>query len=176
MEWYAVFVYEGKEDDVQKRLNARFKKSFLTLVPKKHTIFRRARGEKLGIKNLFPGYVFIRTDMDKDKYKIINQMSGVIQLVSAGKDFIKIDDDEIALILKLINKDGIIEISKILKDAPGSKEFTVIEGPLKGMESIITRVDAHDRRAYVLLNHMGDPIKIEVGAKVIYKTDQNFNQ
>lgn len=170
MEWYVISVKTGREEDVQNRLNARFNESFFSLVPKKHLIEKRQGETNHVIEKLFPGYVFIRTNMDRNKFKVINRMTGVVRLVSADTDYSRIDDNEMDIILKLINKDGIIECSKLLKE---NSKITVLEGPLLGMESIIKKVNSHTNRARILLNLMGDPRTFEVGVEIIYKLKNN---
>ena len=172
MGWYAISVFEGDEDKVQTRLQARFKESIITLVPKKRVSFRKKGTRILLLKLMFPGYVLIKTKMDKEKFEIINQMSGVIRLITTGKECAKINENEISIILKLINKDGIIEMSKILLDGPGVKGFTVLEGPLKGMEHIIQKLSPRQKTAQVLLMFRGNSKTISVGADIIFKENQ----
>lgn len=67
---------------------------------------------------------------------------------------------------KLVNKDGIIECSKLLKE---NSKITVLEGPLLGMESIIKKVNTHTNRARILVNLMGSSRTFEVGVEIINK-------
>jgi len=132
MEWYVISVKTGKEEDVQNRLNARFSESLFSLVPKRSLIEKRQGKTYRVIEKLFPGYVFIRTNMDRDKHKIINRTLGVVQLVSADTDYSRIDDNEMAVILKLINKNGVIESSKLLKE---NSNITVVNVNIKGTKN-----------------------------------------
>ena len=172
MEWYVIYVRANMEEEVQNLLNNRFKESFFSLIPKRRLIVKRQGRAYHVLEKLFPGYVFIKTDMDRDKHKVINRTSGVVQLVSANTDYVKVDDNEMAMILKLINSDGIIECSKLLKE---NSKITVIEGPLLGMESIIKKVNSHTNRAKILLSLMGEPRTLEVGVEVKYKLNEFYS-
>ncbi len=165
MEWYVVYVKANMEEEVQNLLNNRFKESFYSLIPKRRLIVKRQGKLYHFLEKLFPGYVFIKTDMDRDKHKAINRTSGVVQLVSANTDFVKVDDNEMAMILKLVNNEGIIEYSKLLKE---NSKITVLEGPLLGLESIIKKVNSHTNRAKILINLMGNPKMLDVGLAVQY--------
>jgi len=166
MEWYVVHVKANMEEEVQNLLKNRFKESFSSLILKRKLIVKRQGKSYHVLEKLFPGYVFIKTDMDREKHKAINHTSGVVQLVSANTDYVKVDDNEMALILKLVNNEGIIECSKLLKE---NSKITVLEGPLLGMESIIKKVNSHTNRAKIILNLMGLPKMLEVGVEVSYK-------
>lgn len=170
MKWYVTFVKTGKEEEVQRWIDYYFdKETQRNLVPKRRLIENRGGKPYPVIKKLFPGYVFICTDMDIDKFKIIKSIPNLIRFLNTGSYYSPIDDSEMSVILRLVGDgDNIIGYSKIF--AENSKIF-VTEGCLYGMEGIIKKVDKHKNRAKIQLNLIGEPRMVDVGVEIIYKLD-----
>jgi len=166
MEWYAVFVKTGKEDEVQQWLDFHFDNETLrSLVPK-----RRLKEKKTGkvyyvLKNLFPGYVFISTDMSLDKYKIIRGIPNLIRILNTGTYYSVIDREEMSVILNLVGDNTVIDYSKVFIE---NSVVIVRDGPLYGMEGIIRKINKHTNRVKVQLNFMGEPRLVDIGADIIY--------
>jgi transcriptional antiterminator NusG len=168
MEWYVTFVETGKEEVVQKWLDHYFdQKTQRNMVPKRRLIEKKDGKSYPVIKKLFPGYVFICTDMNPEKYRIIKNIPNIIRFLSTGAYYSSIDDSEMSVILRLVG-DDIIGCSKILVD---NSKILVKEGCLYGMEGIIKKVDKHKNRAKIQLDFMGEPRTVDVGVEIIYKLD-----
>lgn len=58
------------------------RQSFLSLCPCYHKIRRHARRIETVLAPLFPGYVFVNFDLDKDSWRSINGTLGVRRLIS----------------------------------------------------------------------------------------------
>ena len=166
MEWYVVFVETGKEENIQKWLSFHFSKDILhSLVPKRRlTIKNNGKTYKI-LKKLFPGYVFVCTEMDIDKYKKIRSIPKLIRILNTGTYYTKIDEREMDIILKLVGNDDIVDYSKIFIE---NSRVCVKDGPLCGMEGIIRKVDKHKNRARIELNFMGELRTIDVGVEILY--------
>ncbi|MCX7920823.1 MAG: antiterminator LoaP [Clostridia bacterium] len=169
MEWYAVFVETSKEEDVQKWLEFHFnKESLQSLVPKRKLKEKRSGKSYSVIKKLFPGYVFIRTSMDLDKYRIITSVPRLLRILNTGTYYSQIEDEEMSLILKLVGEDSIIDYSRIFIE---NSRVLVKDGPLYGIEGIIKKINKHTNRAKVQLNFMGEPRFVDVGIEILYNLD-----
>ncbi|MCX7746941.1 MAG: antiterminator LoaP [Clostridia bacterium] len=169
MEWYALFVESGKEEEVQKWLDFHFDKETLcSLIPK-----RCLREKKRGIsyrvcKKLFPGYVFIQTDMDFNKYKVIKKIPGLIRVLNTGTYYSQINPDEMSLILRLLGDNAVIDLSRIFVL---NSKILVKDGPLYGMEGLIKKLNKHTNRAKVQLNFMNEPRMVDLGIEILHKVD-----
>ncbi|PEU20730.1 transcription antiterminator [Bacillus wiedmannii] len=175
MDWYVLFVENGKEEMVQKYLQLYFNENSLySVIPK-----RKVPEKKFGsvfhvIKKMFPGYVFINTNMNAFIFHKIKTLPGCYRLLNCGKyysqengsHYSKIEKNEIDQILRLMDNNGIIDYSKIyLTD---SKVF-VESGPLKEMEGIIKKIDKRKNRAKILLNLLGTERLIDIGIEILSK-------
>lgn len=168
MEWYAIFVETGKEEIVQKWLRFNFSEEILhSLIPQ-----RKLKEKRLGkiyhvIKKLFPGYIFIYTNMDFCKYKILKSIPGLIRVLATDAYYTMIDKNEMEVILKLTSDNPIIDYSKIFIE---NSRVYVKSGPLYGMEGFIKKVSKHTNRAKVQLNFMGELRTFDLGVEILNLT------
>lgn len=169
MEWYVLFVKSSKEEEVQKWLDFHFDMETLrSLIPKRRLAQKKAGKSFSIIKPLFPGYVFVCTSMDLNKYKIIKGIPELMRILNYGTYYSSIENDEMATILKLVGCDSVIDYSKVFIE---NSRAIVIDGPLYGMESIIKKINKHTNRAKVQLNFMGELRYLDVGVEILYKID-----
>ncbi|MCR4436284.1 MAG: antiterminator LoaP [Clostridiales bacterium] len=163
-DWYALFVITGEEDNVKERLKYRFEDRFRILVPK-----RRLRERKNGmwhdiIRVLFPGYVLINGTMDNEEYYRLKGVPGLLKLLRAGYDPLRVEYHEMEIINQLICNDETIGFSDVLVE---NGRVVVVDGPLVSMEGLIAGIDRRKGRAKVILNFMGEPRTVELGISVL---------
>lgn len=165
MDWYALFVETGSEDIVQQYLTFHFNKVVLSsLVPKRKLLERKSKATSYITKKLLPGYVLIHTNMEDDKYKTIVEIPRVIKILNYDSYYSKISESEMSTILKLTNLAETIGFSKIYIEG---SSIVVKDGPLKGMEGIIRKINKRKSRATVNINFMGNLKTIDLGIEVL---------
>ena len=165
MDWYALFVKTGKEELVQELLRIYFNESVLISVNARRKITERSGGIIRHIlKKMFPGYIFIRTNMNIETYDKLKSIPGIIRLLNTGNYYTKIDAEEMSYILKLLDNDGVVDYSKFCIH---NSKIIVKSGPLKGMEGLILEVDKRKNRVKINLNFMGLPKKIDLGMELL---------
>lgn len=160
MNWYVAQVMTGKEIDIKSQMQKHVK----AIVPQ-YLLKERKRGIwKTVVKILFPGYVFICTDVfDVDIYYKLKPIPGIIKFLGDPSPLL---DTEINILLRLCNDDP-LGVSKAFKEG---NRVTVIEGPLHGLEGQIVKVDARRYRAKVNINFFGEPRLVEMAIDVIKKS------
>ncbi|SFJ69869.1 antiterminator LoaP [Thermoflavimicrobium dichotomicum] len=175
MDWYALFVETGKEEIVQKLLRLYFDEhSLYSVIPKRRIPEKKSGRVRHTLKKMFPGYVFIKTNMNDDTFHKIKKIPKCHYLVNNGTYYSKengtyyskIDEEEMNPIIKLIGNGEIVDYSRVYVE--NSRVF-VISGPLKGMEGIIKKIDKHKNRAKILLHFMGVERIIDVGIEILSK-------
>ena len=191
MNWYAFYVKTGYEHSVKNWLNKSFEKETLYPMVPQRIVPEKKNGEIMRVeKDLFPGYIFVKTDMNFSKYYFIRSHSKIIRMLNylnkidlmydrsgsprKSRDplenreealcFKKIPEEEITIILRLLNQNEQIDFSQVYTQ--DSKVY-VESGPLKGMEGIVKKVDKHKRRVKVLVSLMGDERMIDLGIELI---------
>ncbi len=165
MKWYALFVETGREIQIQKWIQYFFDPSeCYSVVPKRKSTEKRQGIKHQVIRTLFPGYVFIKTDMCVEIYYKLARVPNIIRILNNGFYWSYIEDVEMALIMKLVGDNGIVDFSKVLLE--NTKMF-VKEGPLQGMEGMIKRADRRKSRATIMLDFMGEPRMIDLGIDIL---------
>ncbi|TCS93657.1 antiterminator LoaP [Hazenella coriacea] len=171
--WYALFVETGKEHLTEKLLKKFFDSKTLTcFVPKRLVPEKKDGIVHDHVKVMFPGYIFIHTNIISKLYYSIRQIPKIYYIVKCGKYkrnssdgyYSIISQNEMSLIIKLTAKNGILDYSDInIKN----KQVEVISGPLMGMESIIKKVDRRKRRAKVEIEFLDKKRMIDVGVNIL---------
>jgi transcriptional antiterminator NusG len=163
MYWYAIFVETGYEETVQQYLNYNFADLY-SLIPKRLVPEKKNGKFKKVVKKLFPGYLLIRAELDDTMVQKIKNIPHFIKILGYGAKYAPIPEAEIAIILKLINNEGIIDYSQVFIE---NSRVQVKEGPLKGLEGLIVKVNKHTRRVKIKLAFLGEARMIEVGIEML---------
>ncbi len=166
-DWYVLHVRTGKESEVVGSL-ARHLPHCKTMVPRRIMKERKNGRWKSIVRELFPGYVFVHTDMDAAMYYKLDGIPSVIKILGNDKGPQPVPENEMAHILWLHGSGDPLGISELHLE--GGK-ITVISGPLAGMEGQIIRVDPRRQRAKVNISLMGQPRIIELSINAITKSE-----
>lgn len=165
MDWYALFVTTGREEDVVERLRLYFKESELaTLVPKRVLIEYKAGKKQRVIKKLFPGYVLVNTAMNPRVYYKLKNIPDLIRVLHYGEYYTRIPDEEMAEIRRLLGDRDIVDCSYVYLV---NSRVVVKSGPLKGLEGLIKKFDRRKQRAKIVVNFMGTPKEIDLGIELL---------
>lgn len=167
--WYVFHVKTGFEEKIKFEINRGLHGAYgivpteICIVPRRMMNERKSGLYKTVIRTLFPGYIFIKTNLDAKKYYEITKMPGVIKLLGQPQD------DEMDRILTIIGKEDLIGISDILIS---DGKVKVTSGPLVGQEGKIIKVDRRKGRAKVNLSMLGEPKIVELSVNVL----KNLNE
>lgn len=171
--WYILFTRTGREEKAEQLLKNQLDSNiFMPFIPMLQTIFKYSGRVKKELKPLFPGYVFIESDIPSLEIIKITR-----NIVSASKDIIRFlkyeDTGDIAMkehernmLLRLCNDDRYVESSNGI--IVGSRVY-VKKGPLMGLESIIRKINRHKRQAIIELEFMGDVRQVTVVLEIVEK-------
>ncbi len=109
---------------------------------------------------LFPGYVFARFDYFQT-HRQIRALAGVSSIVRFGEHAAILADEAMAALRDAIGPEGVVEIAGIAEPA---SEVLIIEGPLRGLQVLVTRIIPAHQRVAVLLEFLGQEREIEIDA------------
>ncbi len=98
---------------------------------------------------LYPGYIFIKADLDKDLQSLIRRVPRVLGFVSAAGKPVVVPESEIAAIRDRLKK-GVPKVKKLRFDI-GDK-VKIKEGPFIGFEGTISEIDPEREKIIVLVN------------------------
>lgn len=163
--WYALFVLTGQEEKVREKLKYRFKnKEMNFIIPRRKLRERKAGKWEEKVKSLFPGYILINGYIGVKEYYLMEGIPGLLRVLKDNDDPFEIPEEEITVIKKLICNGEVIEQSSAFAE---SGKIKIVDGPLLGLEGLITSIDKRKGRAKVRLNFAGEPRLIDLGIDII---------
>ena len=80
--WYLVKAIPGRELTAEQQLR---NQGFVGFLPKQMKTVRHARRVRVSLSAYFPGYLFVRLDLDRDRWRSVNGTLGVSYLVGRGE-------------------------------------------------------------------------------------------
>ena len=155
MNYYTIQVKTRTEKKFIKRFTAVNKNSGIKLYfPEKEVFIRKEGLTKKQIAAILPCYIFIEVDSDdsiQNYYWLLRKTEGFVRFLRSNHDISPISGSDLEMILYFIKKIGPIAVqSKVIFDE--NSRIVVLEGPLKGFEGKIIRVDKRKGRARIKLD------------------------
>ncbi len=171
MKYYTAQVKTLKEEDyirkLEERLLSRIERQRF-IFPKKLMPIRRKGKEIKAMLPLFPGYIFIEADtLDTELFNIMRHTPDFYRFLPDNKDFHHLDGKDLSLIKHFLNFGEIIEESKVHYDE--NDKIVVDEGPLKGLEGLIIKVDRRKKRARIRVDIAQNSVTLDLAFEVISK-------
>jgi transcription antitermination factor NusG len=156
-EWYAIWLRSHYEQTVARQLSA---KGFHTFLPEIATRSRSAGPKRSTRTPMFPGYLFVRDALDKERYIAMLQVRGIVRVLEDGwSRLTPIPAEEIEAIHQLSKADMIVSPHAHLQQGD---RVRVLEGPLTGVEGIFVQDKASKGRLVVSVNMLGRSVAVDL--------------
>lgn len=153
--WYALHTKSRFENVVSDGLS---KKKFEVFLPKTRVRSRRKDRKLMIDKPLFPGYVFVKTDLAPNRHLAVLKTVGAVRLLGNKREPLPISEKAIDSLKIMVSTDGAIETGTVFE--PGD-EVMVIYGPMTGVQGIFSRHHGRDR-VIVNIDALGQFASVEV--------------
>lgn len=167
--WYVVQTKASQEKlAFQELLN----QNFNAFLPKYQytTINKRLNLKEKIVKPLFPGYLFVEFDVEKERWKVINSTRGCIGLVACGEEYVT--PVPVGCVEELINrqdKEGLLDvppaIAGMIEFCKGMK-LGIRGDNFKGIEAKYH--SSTEKRVTVLLTLLSRPVKLSLPIEAVY--------
>jgi len=171
MLYYALQVRTHEEDAfVQRAQSSAEETEGRFLVPKRVLDIRRGGTVKKNqLFTVFPGYVFFETDCDgKELFWHFHKIEGFYRMLRDNQNPTPLSSHDKELLMHFISFGERADKSKVTFDE--NDHIVIVEGPLKGLEGNIVKVDKRKGRAKVLLDLYESPFIIDLGFEEVGKT------
>ena len=145
--WYAAATQPRREIHAEVHLK---RQGFTTFLPKRRVMIRHARRTREQTVSFFPGYLFIRLDLGRDRWRAVNGTRGVRSLVMQGERPLPVPAGVIESLLRCTDKEGQFEPKMTF--ARGDR-VRLTEGSLTNMVGLVD-ADSPSGRVAVLLSIM----------------------
>ncbi len=167
--WYVLFVRSQDEYKVCKYLCEFHLNAF---VPKMKVLHRKNGVKTLVEKMMFPNYVFVESELEQNEF--VDQLNLLKKRGLQSIKLLKFDHlgtpalrpEEMLYLSRLLNEEKVMDHS--IGIIEGGKTI-ITEGPLKGMENTIIKIDRHKRRALIELMICNQPTRVNVSLEIISK-------
>lgn len=146
--WYAVQTLPRRELGAALQLQAQ---QFRSFVPAIFRTVRHARKLRTVRAPLFPRYMFVVLDLDRDRWRSVNGTFAVAGLVMEGDRPCPVPHGVVEALIDLTDQAGIVRLDRGL--APGT-QVRVLAGPFVDAIGRLERLGS-DGRVKVLLDIMG---------------------
>jgi transcriptional antiterminator RfaH len=163
--WYLVCCKSRQERLAQENLE---RQGFKTYLPLMRQTRRRAYRRVTVIEPLFPRYLFIHLDAEKDNWSPIRSTLGVASLVRFGAQMAQAPDTLINELQTHESPDGLHNHPN--RSFKKGEKVHIEEGPLAGYEAIWLARNGKER-AQILLEIMGKQIKAEINENWLERSE-----
>jgi transcriptional antiterminator RfaH len=137
------------------------RQAYETYCPRLRKRVRHARKTQDVLRPMFPGYLFVRIDAERQRWRPINSTVGVRTIVSCGDGLSFLSEDFIAA-LQAREIDGAIARPQG-EYQPGQK-IRMAGGPFDGLVATILEMDEKERLT-VLMDLLNSRIKVKIDAR-----------
>lgn len=172
--WYVMQVRAGTEESIKKQCEKLVgKKEGQALercfIPYFEEMKRYGGAWHKEKKILFPGYVFAVSDNVEALFLALKQVIGLTKLLGTDHTIVALTPEETEFLTSFGKEKQVVAMSKgiIVND-----RVSVTEGPLKGREGLITRIDRHKRKAWLEFPMMGCMQRVVVGLEILEKKNK----
>ncbi|MGP1586849.1 MAG: antiterminator LoaP [Treponemataceae bacterium] len=169
MNYYAVQVQTSKEEYVIAQVlkllqNGMNLQNFI--FPKRVLSIRRQGITKNELKPLFPGYFFIKAEeIDRELYNTLRFTKGFFRFLKSNKDITPLSEHDLKILQHFMQFGTELKASKVFFDE--NQRICVKEGPLKGFEGMIVKVDKRKKRAKIKMDFANESMLIDLAFELI---------
>ncbi|WP_141098312.1 transcription termination/antitermination protein NusG [Rhodoblastus acidophilus] len=149
--WYAVQTLSKREERAKFHLR---QQSFRVFLPAISTAVRHARKTRVGKSALFPGYLFVALDLQRDRWRSINGTIGVSRVVMGRTSPSPVPQGVVESLINFVDEEGICRFDQGFELG---QTVRVAAGPFADMVGTIIRLDARGR-VRVLLSLLGGDV------------------
>lgn len=158
--YYCIHCLTGKEDDAAAALRRFFVSNELddTLVwfPKKVIRLKRRGKVVEKLRPIFPGYIFVLFNYDEKEFLALRLRSAsmtIFRALTYGDGTMALRGPDLYVARWIHDHDGRIGVSSA-RYREGER-LAIIDGPMRGMEGLITKVDRHHKKVWLRFSLAG---------------------
>ena len=167
--WYIINVVAGQEnktcDDINNIANTyeNIKEAF---IPTKK-VFKHVRGKKVeSAQKLFPNYVFVNMNMNKDSYGAIRSVPKVLNFLGSKDKPEEVSDAKMEKLMNKITEENNLSEENVFEIGETVK---VIEGPFESFTGTVESKDADKNVLRISISIFGRSTIIDIEANRVEK-------
>lgn len=169
--WYVIQVRTGNEEEIKLQCEKLIEPEILEkcFIPYYEQMKRYHGKWHKERRILFPGYVFLVSDAKEKLPFALKRVMGLTKLIKADSEILPLSEAEVDFLLDFGKEEQVVGMSKgiIVND-----KVMIQEGPLKGNEGLIKKIDRHKRKAWLKLSLLGRTVETQVGLEIVEKREE----
>ena len=159
--WYVAMTVPRKERLAATQLDNQRYRSFLPLQLETR---RHARKFTTVLAPVFPRYIFVIPDLERQRWRSVNGTFGVQRLITDGERPLAVAPGIVETLVESSDRRGAL-IYKIDELAIGD-QVKLVSGPFAGSLGILQRLDGAGR-VQILLALLGGPVKVTAAREMV---------
>jgi len=159
--WYVVQCLARREKYAQQNLNLQY---FQTFYPFYFKTVRHARKTRTVQQALFPGYLFVNLDLNKDRWRSINGTYGVSRLIMNGERPSVVPHGIVDRLIEHTDQKGSVRLDDGLKVG---QKVKIVSGPMNELIGELLTLD-DSGRVRVLLEIMSGKIVVTLNRSTLH--------
>jgi|GEM_PF-88986 len=142
------------------------------LWPRRKLTVRRRGKTKEELAPIFPGYLFYEAEeLPTEVYWTLKRTSGFIRFLKSNQNIEPLTGDDKGLLLHFLSYGEIVDKSTVSFDE--NNRIVVLDGPMKGLEGLIVKVNKRKKRAKVKLTLYEQSFLIDFGFEFLEKKSKD---
>jgi transcriptional antiterminator NusG len=130
--------------------------------PRRELRIRKAGRWRETVAPIFPGYIFISSaEPPSSLYRLVKSVPGFIRFLKSNTAITPLEGRDLDLVRHFLRQGEIVKKSLVTFEA--DQRIRVLEGPLKGLEGMIIKVDKRKKRIKVRLALYTNSFSIDFG-------------
>lgn len=168
--WYVIQVRSKAEEKIKKTCEMMISEDVLkeAFIPKNKRL-KKMKGNWIEVEEiLFSGYVFLVSDHPDELYLELKKVPDLTKMLGHYENEIyPLYDEEVEFLKSFSDKEHVVEVSTGFIE---NETVCITQGPLKGREGIIRKIDRHKRMAIIEVELFGKTTQAKVGLEIVSKT------
>ena len=166
MSYFALHIKTGSETPIQKHIKDKLPEDIAVFCPMRELLIRKKGKTKKEMKPLFPGYIFLNAEeISATTLTALKTINGFFQVLPSNKDIKAVPDQDMHIINSLFKKNFTAHLSKARFDE--NDQIEIIDGPLKGKEGVIVKVEKRKGRAKIVINAFDKQHFVDLGFELM---------
>jgi transcriptional antiterminator NusG len=161
LSWYVVHTSSRHEAKVESAL---LRKNFETFLPRISVPSRRRDRKLVHNVPLFPGYLFVHTELDIRTYYQIVTVKSVVRLLGHNGKAVPVPQEKIDSIKTIVTSDHIYYPWRYLENG---RQVRMVEGPLAGTIGVILNRREKKRRLVVAVELFQRSVAVELNDEAV---------
>ncbi|MGA2296174.1 MAG: transcription termination/antitermination protein NusG [FCB group bacterium] len=166
LKWYAIRTFTGHEAKVKVTLETEIKrlgleKKITDIIIPQETVFEVRQGKRrTRVKNFLPGYIIIKTIMDKKIVEIISSLPSIVSFVGSKSKPAPLRPNEIERIIGRVEERK--SITTIETSFQMGDPVKVIDGPFTNFNGTVKEVNNEKQKLKVEVGILGRKTPVEL--------------